>query len=281
MKIYPFSPVLGANLCLSDSRRVNAFEKAIKETIKEGDVVLDVGTGTGILSLLAIRHGASKVYAIEIDQYLSSRVTEIARQNGMESEIEVINSDVFKIDSIDSHIDVLLMEKLTTGFIEEAQILAYNHLLEKRIIDPSTKSVPSAYETYAIPLNYDFNEYGFCIPRAKHTTKDDLIKKLSDRQHVSTINFDGTKKNPHVKNSIEYIINRDGNINAIGLTSVARLSQGVSLGESTWINNSVVIPLDQSFYVKRGDRIKLDITYVMGHGFLTFDTKVKNISNNT
>lgn len=274
MKIYPFSPLLGANLCLSDVKRVHAFEEAIRETVKEGDVVLDVGTGTGILSLLAIKHGASKVYAIEIDQYLSSRVAAIARQNRMNSKIEIINNDVFKINSIDSHIDVLLMEKLTTGLIEEAQIPAYNHLLEKRIIDSSTKSVPCAYETYAIPLDYNFDEYGFSMRRAKHTTEKDLIKKLASRHHVSTIDFDGGRKDLYVKKSIEYVVNQDGNFNAIGLTSVARLSRGVFLGESTWINNSVVVPIDNSIDVRKKDKVRLNIGYKMGYGFSELHAKI-------
>ena len=74
-----FSPVFGTNLCLSDKKRVNSFEKAIAETIKKGDLVLDVGSGTGILTFLALKHGASKVYAVEIDPYLCTRIREAVK----------------------------------------------------------------------------------------------------------------------------------------------------------------------------------------------------------
>lgn len=274
MKKYPFSPLLGANLCLSDKKRVNSFERAIKETVREGDVVLDVGTGTGILLLQVVKHGAKKVYAVEVDKYLSDRVREIARRNRAGSEIEVINRDILDIDSIGERIDVVLMEMLTTGLIEEAQIPAYNHLVENGIITPSTRIIPASYETYAVPLEYDFREYGFDMPRAKHTTAGDLVRKLSDKKQVSSIDFDGERKKPHVRKSIEYLIRHDGNFNAIGLTSVGSLSSGVSLGESTWINNSVVIPIDRSLDVRRGDKFRLDIGYVMGNGFAEFYAEV-------
>lgn len=266
---YPFSPSLGANLCLSDKKRVNAFERAIKETVNQGDIILDIGSGTGILAFLALKYGARKAYAVEIDTYLSKRIQKIAEENGFASQIEVINKDILEVNSIDENIDIVLMEMLSTGLIEEPQVPAYNHLIKKEIIVPSTRIIPQTYHTSCIPLEYDFSEYSFYMPRAKDTT-DILRKKLAAKKPLSTIEFDGTGKNPEVKTSMKYTIGKDGIFNAVGLMSYAKLSKKVFLGESTWINNSVVIPLDRCLYVRRNNRIRVNINYQMGYGFSTF-----------
>lgn len=50
---------------VADRPRTDAFAAAIREVVRPTDTVLDVGTGTGILAMLAARAGARKVYAID------------------------------------------------------------------------------------------------------------------------------------------------------------------------------------------------------------------------
>ncbi|TSC94016.1 MAG: protein arginine N-methyltransferase 1 [Parcubacteria group bacterium Licking1014_1] len=86
-EIYPISGYfskLGAHqTMLEDKSRMDAFLNALKELIIPGkSIVLDIGTGTGILAMMAAKFGAKQVFAIESYPIINI-AREIARDNGL------------------------------------------------------------------------------------------------------------------------------------------------------------------------------------------------------
>lgn len=79
----------GYGSMISDHRRMEAYALALRRTITPRSIVVDIGTGPGILTLLACQFGARKVYAIEpADAIAVARA--IAHMNGYADHIEFI-----------------------------------------------------------------------------------------------------------------------------------------------------------------------------------------------
>mmetsp|Transcript_18442 Transcript_18442/g.25275 ORF Transcript_18442/g.25275 Transcript_18442/m.25275 type:complete len:272 (-) Transcript_18442:14-829(-) len=64
----------------------------VSSNVKYGMTVLDYGTGSGILSILAAKLGASKCIAVEVDEDCIRAATNNARLNNVEKIVDVIHT---------------------------------------------------------------------------------------------------------------------------------------------------------------------------------------------
>lgn len=117
-------------------------------------VVLDVGAGSGILSLFAAQAGAKKVYAIE-GSNMAENAKLLAQHNGFGDVIEVIQSKIEDIpeSKIGKEVDVLVSEPLGTFLLNERMLETYIIAREK-FLKPEGKMFPSSAHFCIIPF-YD------------------------------------------------------------------------------------------------------------------------------
>ena len=74
---------------LADSARIDAFGRALQQVVTLGSVVLDLGGGTGVLSALACRAGAGRVYMIERGRIIGF-AREFLRDNGLSERVTCV-----------------------------------------------------------------------------------------------------------------------------------------------------------------------------------------------
>lgn len=79
----------GYGAMITDRARMDAYAEALRRSVTPDSVVLDIGAGPGIMSLLACQYGARHVYAVEPDHSLHL-ARELAAANGCADRITFI-----------------------------------------------------------------------------------------------------------------------------------------------------------------------------------------------
>ena len=98
----------GYGRMIEDGVRMRAYRDALAASIEPGASVLDLGAGTGILSLLACQLGAGKVYAVEpSDALVVAR--QLAQDNGYAGRIEFLQASSLDVQ-LPAPVDVMVSD---------------------------------------------------------------------------------------------------------------------------------------------------------------------------
>ena len=140
---------------LADEVRTSSFMQAILATVNAGDVVVDIGSGTGVLSLFAVRAGASRVYAIEREPVIDI-AREIAAHNEMLNSIVFIEGSSRDVE-IPELADVLITETIGNIGFDEG-IITWVADAKKRFLRPDAAILPQRVDVVAclasVPQDY-------------------------------------------------------------------------------------------------------------------------------
>lgn len=93
---------------IADRGRTDAYARAIRERVRPGAVVLDLGAGAGVMTLLACEAGARKVYAIESDGIIEV-ARELVRANGFADRVELIQARSTSV-TLPEQVDAIVAE---------------------------------------------------------------------------------------------------------------------------------------------------------------------------
>lgn len=267
--------------CLADLERTSAFESAIRAVVKPGDVVLDLGTGSGIMAIFAARAGARRVYAVEIGPHLN-RISRAAFDvSGFGSTIVSLRADARQITRDDvGEPDVVICEMITTGLIGEMQGPVLNTLKRVGVIGPETVLVPDGLSTGVSLVAADFTYFG--VELKVPVFVDYFSKSFDRRPEIFSEKKAGHRVNfyenfsEHVTISQEICVLRAGTVNGLLLESVTNFPDGSTLGTCISFCQPVILPVTPT-PVSPGDRLAVSLEYVMGEGFDSLKYNVRRM----
>jgi len=135
---------------LQDTIRTNAFREAIRRYVTRDSVVLDLGTGSGILALFAADAGARRVFAIDAT-HSADLASFLARHLGFADRIQVFH-DHSKSVELPELADILVTETLGAFGFDE-RILSSVIDARARLLKPDAIVIPRRVDLYLVPVD--------------------------------------------------------------------------------------------------------------------------------
>ena len=130
---------------MDDAARNTAYEAAIARAVP-GKRVLDIGTGAGLLAMMAARAGAASVTTCEAVPLIAERAAEIVAANGFQGRVTVVpkaSTDIRLGLDMESRADVLVTETFASNLIGEG-ILPTLEDAHERLLRADATTIPAA-----------------------------------------------------------------------------------------------------------------------------------------
>lgn len=259
---------------LSDHARLDAYRRALLEVVRPGDTVIDLGSGTGILGLLACEAGAARIYSIEV-----SAMTEVARAiaqaNGFGDRVVFVREHS-RLVELPERADLLVTDQVGHfGF--EAGLWDYISDAADRLLKPDGRIVPAAVELFVAPVEASdlFTRVEFWTTRpagfdfasarewAAHSGYPATLARealLSDPCSVCRASTIQMGRAPFAVQA-RCLVDRAGTMHGLGGWFEAQLSPGVRMtnapGAANRINRrNLFLPIDRAVAVSVGDTVE-------------------------
>jgi protein arginine N-methyltransferase 1 len=259
---------------LSDAVRLAAYDAAIRHLVHPGDVVVDLGAGSGILGLFACRAGAARVYAVE-PTGLIEFARAIAVENGVADRIRWIRTHAEDL-ALPEPADVLVGDFAGRMGFEAGVFELYPHA--RRWLKPGGRVIPSEITIAAAPVEDAVAHVtaafwcapvaGFAMTRALEWSFNTGYPVRFEASQVLgapvSAPFDTMASPPLLRIGGVSRIARAGLVHGVGAWFSAAMAPGVEMtnapGAAARIGRrNVFLPLERPVAVAAGDAVEIAI----------------------
>lgn len=260
---------------IADTDRCESFHRAIQQTVRPGDVVLDIGTGTGLLAMFACQAGARRVYALE-EGMIADMAETLFRENGVSDRVTLIRGRSSQVE-LPEKVDVVISETLWNFGVGEG-ILRTLGDAKTRFLKPNGRIVPEQMALIVAPLQADERSSelarwngsvcGVNVSSAFNMAKSNVYRMVlspemlrAQPQKICDLTLG---EDPEwVRGQAEFTIQEAGTIHGLGGWFDARLCSGVQLDNAPRFSppgwKHAFMPLPESIQVSPGDRLVTEI----------------------
>ena len=261
---------------LEDEPRVRTYREAIEQTVRPGDVVVDIGTGTGILSLMAVRAGARRVYAIEAGP-AADLAEQVLAANDPEGKVVLMRGMSHDL-SLPEPADVLVSEIIWNAGLGEG-ILATFADARARLLKPDARVIPQRLHMWLAPVDSPLAHHtvdvwndglaGFDY-RALRTVAANVPfpryfrteAPIAEPASAGSVDLTGPLERTFFSGACEFSASRDGTIHGLAGWFSADLAPGVVLDNAppsrgSWMQ--AYFPIETPVAVTAGDPVRVRI----------------------
>ena len=262
---------------LADHERMRSYRDALYEVVQKDDVVVDLGTGTGVLAAFACQAGAARVYAVE-----RLPIIEVARATvaaGDFADRVIFYEQDFATVALPQRADVLVSETLGSFGVGET---SFGTLVDcrERLLRQSGRMIPDRVRLFAAPVSapefYDLlsftapQRFGLDLTAAKELTLNQpqgtritATQCLGPAVPLCTINLATLDRSTagRLDIQVDFPLEKEGTVHGIAGWFEADLSPSVTLSNaptsrpSSWQHS--FFPLLQPVTLTGGEHLAL------------------------
>jgi Flp pilus assembly protein TadD/precorrin-6B methylase 2 len=199
---------------MNEPRRNEAYLAALKSAITPESEVFEIGTGSGLLAMMAAKAGARRVTTCEAVPLIAHAAQRIVADNGCERTVKVVakrSADVTLGEDVPEQADILVSEIFSSELLGE-HVLPSIEDAKRRLLKPGGRVIPAAGSIMvalfggddlgrnlrvADSFGFDLQHFNSIVPDKQVIRRDDLpVEMLSEDTVGFRFDFENGRSYP-------------------------------------------------------------------------------------
>ncbi|HYD77531.1 tetratricopeptide repeat protein [Ramlibacter sp.] len=191
---------------MNEAERNRAYEEGLRGAVSADKTVFEIGTGSGLVAMMAARLGARKVVTCEAEGLVADAAMKIVARNGYQDRVKVLHKPSFGVDAqrdLGGRADILVHEIFSSELLGEHVLPALEDA-KARLLKPGGEILPAAASIMVAlvggeelgrelrvqdSFGFDLRPFNAIQPRKRPLHREDLPRVLLS-EAVEAFRFD-------------------------------------------------------------------------------------------